>query len=295
VLAIVDELRGVHPELMQPLRWRGLQRILEREGISVGYRAIPQRAFVQGFDGDFHITVRADLSARVVTKVVAHEYGHAVLHMTERGEVVRQLHECARGDTREREADLFAALLWFGPAAGPDTHPVIAQLIADIEAPRFIHPAPAQIPLPLPEPAPVYRRPKRHPQSKSKNRKWWVGRRPAVGIDGVSHDALRFNWDRGGKPLAFFHYDLGWIDVYDRAVIEHDGRRRAVLLRCGDKRTQQRIFVVSSSDRRRYTFADGETRGRSIDELNAQIAKASSKSTVRPTSGSHSSLRKEPR
>lgn len=191
VLALADEFRAAHTELVHPARSRAVQRILARMDISVGCAPIHERGFIQGFDGDFHITVRSGLPTQIVTKVILHELGHAMLHMTERGEVVRQLHECTRGDLREREADLFAALLWFGPEVTP-SHPVIAKLVADLEAPRFKRPLPEQIPLPLPQPAPVYRPPRR-PVPKYKRRwgKWNTPWGPdAAGARQVSHEEL---------------------------------------------------------------------------------------------------------
>lgn len=188
---MVDDFRALHPELAQPARSRGVQRILARIDISVSRAPIRERGFVQGFDGDYHITVQSGLPTHLVTKVILHELGHALLHMTERGEVVRQLHECRRGDSREREADLFAALLWFGPDAGPD-HAIIAKLVAQLEAPRFKRPLPEQIAMPLPQGAPVYRPPAR-PAPKWKKRwgRWNTPWGPdAAGARQISHEEL---------------------------------------------------------------------------------------------------------
>lgn len=276
VIAHVDGLREIHSELARPVRAAQLRAVFDREGIEVTRAKIRRRAFVDGAEGVFVVTLRNDLAARVQTKVLLHEYAHIHLHLTDSdGEVTRQLLACQRGDVREHEADLFAALLWYGPDATP-SHPAIAPIYAKLEAPAFVRAAPTQIPLPLPEPLPRYHGKKviRVGKVQRPKKPWWFGPSPVTGLRGVSHNALRFDWKDDGKPLGFFHLDLGWIKVYDRMRVEADGQRTAVLVKCGDKRTRWREFVVSSTVRRVYTFRDGERRGRSVEELDRQILAA---------------------
>jgi len=305
VIAAVDTAREQHPEFREPLNAARLARAFRREQIDVLRRAISAKAYVQGADGSYVIIVSAALHGRNETRVLAHEYGHIRLHLGERGEVVRQLAPCRRGDPREYEAELFALLLRLGPAATPD-HPDVARLVAKMEAASYRERAPEQLPLSLAERVPPLaiksfaeftaeeRRDfeERRARAAARRRR---GARPSlpgssVGL-GCSHDALLFDWSRAGKPLRYFHLVLGWLEVYDgMRVRATGGRSRWVLVKCGDRRAEQRLFVISATDRRRYVFADGEKRGRSPKELDAQLARASRTEAdalpARPASGS---------
>jgi hypothetical protein len=281
VLWLADELRERHPVLNLPVRRQALRYVLEQEGIIVTRAAIRNRAYVDGGDGTFVITVRNDLDGMRLTKVLLHEYAHIHLHMTERGEVTRQLFPCRPGDVREAEADLLAAVLWYGEDATPD-YPPIARLMAAVDAPRLKRATdrePDQLQLGMPGGVVMYQHPAypAGPAHGSFNVLGGESPRPKNRFKGPKirvgepHDRLLFDWTKGGRPLGFFHLQLGWIDVWD-TMSDPSGRegKREILV-CGDRRAQWRDFIISTTDRRRYEFDEGEKRDRSPKALNHQI------------------------
>lgn len=266
--------------LVLPVRRQALHQVLEAEGILITRASIRRRAYVDGGNGSYIITVRDDLAGEAYIKVVLHEYAHIHLHMgSEDGEVTRHLFPCRRGDVREAEADLLAAALWYGEDATPDFGPV-ARLMAKVDARQLIRPVtvPLQLAFEMPLGVPMYRSPAgpatdygsfnpdagwtRRPRNRYKG--------PRLKL-GDSHDSLLFDWGKNGKPLGYFHLQKGWCDIwdsmYDRVL---DGRTE--ILPCGDRRAQRRDFVFSSTERYRYLFKQNEKRGRSPKELDAQIA-----------------------
>lgn len=298
VLWFADELRERHEVLQLPARRETVSHVLSQEGIAITRAPIRGRAYVDGADGVFVITVRRDVAGSRLTKVLLHEYAHVQLHMAqETGETARQLFPCLAHDPREAEADLLAALLWFGPNADQTNNEAIARLVAAVDAPAFTRDIAEdqQLRLGVPGGAVVFRPddatraineglvsppkppiygPFVDPDRAARDRKRRLfgatGRRALYTSQDV-HSPY-FDWSRDGKPLRWFHPDLGWIDVYDgRRGDEQDGRSRWQLLRCGDDHAEQRVFVLSTSDRRRYVFAPGEARGRRREELTGQL------------------------
>lgn len=282
VAAIVDEVRRQHPELHR-LTPRRIRRAIAADGIRVLEGRIRRPARSRAFDGVYVITLRRGLGPREAARWALHEYAHIKLgHFSDGEEIERQLTPCRAGDPREVEAEMFVLMLRLGSEATPET-PAVARLVAELEAPRYVKRMPAQLPLELPEGAPVYkpeseRRPAIH-QPGAPRPRTPRGHRPkllgsSIGL-GVSHNSLLFDWSRDGKPLRYFHLKLGWIDVYDGLRVGEPGKMRWELLKFGDRRASHRVFVISSSDRRRYAFLEGEKRGRGPKELDAQIRVAS--------------------
>lgn len=286
MLAAVHAAREIHPELQRPLSITGIERVLKREEIDVVRRAIRADAFVEGGLGSYVIVARAGLNPRKERRVLAHEYAHIRLHYQELNEVVYQHGHCDKSDAREIEAQLFARLLELGPTATPD-HPEIAKYVAALDAPRFKRPAPAQAELPLPMGVPMYRSAAGpatdhgsfNPDAGRRPRQRYKGPRLRVGD---SHDSLLFDWSKAGKPLGYFHLRLGWLDVWDTMPAPREGKRE--ILTCGDRRAQWRDFVISTTDRRRYEFAQGEKRGRAPKELDKQIERAKRLAVASPIS-----------
>ncbi|MFI5228406.1 MAG: ImmA/IrrE family metallo-endopeptidase [Gemmatimonadales bacterium] len=282
VLAAVDAAREAHAELALPLNWNRLERVFARERIQILRLPIESNAYVIGRAPVFTVILNSNRPARHHTRYAAHEYGHIALHFAQRGEVEKNLAPCQRGDPREWEAELFALMLRLGPEATIET-PDVAAMAAKITAADFRKRVPAQLDLPLAEGTPAYRPPSKrfghgshNPDAGRDLRRTPKGQRPrmagsSIGL-GVSHDSLLFDWSRDGKPLRYFHLELGWLDVYDLLSVSRGGHRRIVTLECGDRRAECRMFVVSSTDRRRYVFAEGEKRDRSPKALDRQIA-----------------------
>lgn len=277
VIATVDAVRERHAELRRPLTVTTIRRVLEQEGIDVLRQPIRAYAYVEGGLGTFAIVMRSGLNPRHERRVLGHEYAHIKLHYQESSEVVYQHRSCHRGDATEIEAQLFVRLLELGPDAGPD-HPDVAQYVAALDAASLQRPLPSQLSLPLPEAVPVYVPPSiryghgSHNPGAIEDARGRHRRRGPI-LVAAPHSPY-FDWSKNGKPLGWFHPELGWIQVYDLARLDHDGRSRVVTLEAGSKTAEVRVFVVSATDRRRYTFSEGERRTRTREALALQFMKA---------------------
>ncbi len=236
IMAVIDDLRESHPELTRPLRSEGIRSVLAREGIAVTHGEIAAAAYIDGEEGDLVITLRSGLSARESTKALIHEYGHAKLHLTERGEIVRQLLPCTEGDIRETEADLFAALLWVGPGATME-HQGIARLVTALD-----RPGETQRSLDLP--AAVW---------------------PQIGI--------RLEFTKKGRVRRFYDSEFGWVQVLD--VIHTLTGAGWAYLEAGEPLALKRHFIVSTADRRVYRFQRAkESRRPTLKHLERQLRAA---------------------
>jgi hypothetical protein len=284
IMSVVEELRDGHWWTVGAVgvRWEQARRLARELSIEVLRWPIADEAFTLGQPEGFVAILRNDLRGRRPTQILLHEIGHVVLHMSGEHGLEKHLYPCKRGDPREAEAELFARMLYYGPKAGPDNNAKIAEAVGAIEGGAARKRQPVQLPLELPESTPEYRPPSTRMGHGSYNpdaiRRTKKGQRPrllgsTIGL-GVSHDSLRFDWSKEGKPLRFFHYELGWLDVYDGLLTGHEGRPKWEIIQCGDRRATRRRFVVSSTDRRDYWFSEGEKRTRSVDALNTQIARA---------------------
>lgn len=279
VLHAVEAAREVHPELALPLNWGRLERVLARERVQLMRAPIEGKAHVVGVPPYFVIVINSSTPARYQARHAAHEYAHIRLHFSQPGETERQLAPCRREDPREWEAELFATLLMLGPAATIE-HPDAARLADRIVAHAVRTSRPPQIPLPItgPQthpPVPIPPAPDDRKESPLhfvlRTRREMAGRRARTWGHGCSHDALRFDWSKEGRPLRFFDYTHGWLDVYD---LHRDAAGRIETLKAGDRRAAVRVFVLSATDRRRYVFADAEKRSRSVKDLEQQLRAA---------------------
>jgi hypothetical protein len=292
VFVVVEELRRRHPELAAPLRGRRrrLWDVIAREGVDVRAGWIGQPARSSGFDGDYLITLQRGIAPRDAWGWALHEFGHIILgHLADHGEHVRNLSPCLPDDPREDDASLFGALLYEGPEATPDT-PLVGRIIARIEARRYrARPVSddSQLRLGLPTGVPMYRSPAGpatdhgsfNPDGGRRPRDRYKGPRLKLGD---SHDSLLFDWSKDGKPLGYFHLQLGWMDIWDTMPAPKEGKRE--ILTCGDRRAQWRDFIISTTDRRRYEFAEDEKRGRAPKELDKQIERAKRLAIASPIS-----------
>lgn len=288
VVAAVESARDAHPALRRKLTPKILWQVLKDEGVELLRAPIRKHARVSGFDGHYVITISSNLPAREQWRYALHEYGHIRCgHLADHGEHVRNLAPCRRGDPREDEANLFGMLLTLGPEATvehPDAQPIADRIVArairaklpaqlPLELPAAPRVTPATAPDPDPRGPQLRRRGKPHPALR-----WSTISR------GISHDAMRLDWSREGKPLRFFDLELGWLDVYDyRAIETPTGQRKPQLLRFGDSRVEIRLFVLSEKDRRRYTFHPLERRRRTVKDLEAQVRAAVHVAPARPS------------
>jgi hypothetical protein len=115
---VIDEKRPIHPELNEPLRWNGLQRILARECVALARAPLDRPAQLVHFDGAWIITVNSDTPAARHTYFAAHEVGHLWLHVQRTGEpFVRCYHMDPewRNDEHEDDAEAFALMVLGGP------------------------------------------------------------------------------------------------------------------------------------------------------------------------------------
>lgn len=276
VLVAADSIREAHGIGDIPVRWRQLRVVLAKENIVLRRYAMGPRAYVVGWDGNFVIALRNTIEPARAVKILLHEYAHAKLHFTERGEVVRQLLPCTKDDPREDEANLLAALLWHGPDATPD-HPAIARLVAKLEAPPYRKRMPQQLPLELPERIPVYTGRDAamqfaHEDAIEEARR---RRRNAIRKAGRAADRLRLK-QCGNKPCAC---SAVFIDLEGRRWFVYDVRmdrgRRVLVRRSVDGIATHRVFVNELNERRRYTFSDrAELRSYSAARLDRQLAES---------------------
>lgn len=109
---VLARKRSEHPELLAPLTWRAMQRVLEREGVSLVIRPISNHARLLHFEGSWAIVVSSRLPADRRVFYVAHELAHLWLHADTLGQTYPP-----GEDPREREADDFAVRLISGARA----------------------------------------------------------------------------------------------------------------------------------------------------------------------------------
>lgn len=276
VLAAVKEARQRHPELRVPLTWRRLQQVYDREGILLKRLRIDANADVLGFDGIFVVTINTDAPVKRHARYGAHEYGHIRMHLNRSGEIEKNLSPCQRGDPREFEAELFAALLIIGPKATQKT-PAIARLIRAIEeGPQIVEASLA----PVPTPAEIRIRPPelpttRRPSGRIRPRHPAASIMPAPPWRGCSHDDLLVRDMKDGQGLELFTGN-GWIQVYDiRFRANEIGRPRRRRTKTGDRFTEVRYFILGTDDRRMYVFkSDIESRRPIASLLLQQLAVA---------------------
>jgi hypothetical protein len=301
IVALVEQVRERHLVAHRPMRLRAIYEVLGAEDIGVVLapsRAMKSDAYIDGGDGTFIITMKRGLEPAVRAKRLLHEYAHAKLHLTERGEVVRQLMPCVEGDVREDEAQLFAALLWYGPTVTP-ADGRIRPIVARLESHDMLGRRPPQYDFLLPETYDwaghwrkvfalsgyVRRRPEEldapggsvGPVLWQKYVNW---PRTATAPEPVkpSEDFTRIEL-RDGKPAIFvdvtgrrwamFNYRLettdsarAWRKIADFASIE----------------VTHRLFVSSAGERRLYAFTDlkrrPEARAYRVKHLDRQITQA---------------------
>lgn len=269
VLALADAIREHHALGERPVRWRELRRVLDAEG--VGLKTVRRRWYVEGTDGTFVIAIPIGADAEKAVKRILHEYAHIKLHLSEQDDVVRQLMPCAKGDPREDEANLLAALLWLGADATPD-HPAIARLVAKLEAPAYRQRMPRQLPLELPERIPVYNGRDAamqfaHEDAIEEARR---RRRNAIRRAGRAADRLRLKLC-GNKPCAC---SAVFIDLEGRRWFVYDVRmdrgRRVLVRRSIDGTATHRVFVNELDERKAYKFAN-ELQGFTAARLDRQL------------------------
>jgi Zn-dependent peptidase ImmA (M78 family) len=120
VQRVIAAKRVTHAELSRALTWPAIQRICEREGITIrrSTAAMPRPAQLVPFAGGWTILLSRDAPPRRLTYLAAHELGHLWLHhdrQHDRTEIVYNMDAHWPDDPREDDAELFAALVLAGP------------------------------------------------------------------------------------------------------------------------------------------------------------------------------------
>lgn len=114
----LKQKRQQHPELVDPLTWQSMRRILRREGVHVAIAPCPRPAMLAAFDNVWTIIVDSKLPSRHHTSYAAHELAHLWLHVdrdSESEEVCFSFSYPESADPREDEADFLAHALIYGP------------------------------------------------------------------------------------------------------------------------------------------------------------------------------------
>jgi hypothetical protein len=130
VREVLRQKRVEHPELVDPLSWRTLQRICRREDVELIIAPCPRPARLAQLDDGWSIIVDSKLHARHHTSWGAHELAHLWLHVDPGG---GRLEACmnyswdASTDPREDEADFLAHALIYGPRYFSNDH--VASLV----------------------------------------------------------------------------------------------------------------------------------------------------------------------
>jgi hypothetical protein len=125
VREVLRQKRVEHPELVDPLTWRTLQRICRREDVELIVAPCPRPARLAQLDDGWSIIVDSKLHARHHTSWGAHELAHLWLHVDPAG---GRLEACmnyswdASTDPREDEADFLAHALIYGPRYFSNDH-----------------------------------------------------------------------------------------------------------------------------------------------------------------------------
>jgi hypothetical protein len=286
VLAAVEAAREAHPELRLPLNWNRLQRVVARERITMLRLPIEANAYVVGRAPVFTMVLNSDRPSRYHTRYAAHEYGHIRLgHVSEAGEIEKQLAPCQPNDPREWEAELFAVLLRLGPDATIEA-PEAAAIAGRITAAELLRRRPPQLNLEMPEPAPVFRpRPVDHKllnaayeDALNEHRRTRRTSRVKIFRDPLQtgEDFSRIQYDEAKRATVFTDVaDRRWW-VYNFAAVIVAGRRH--WLRVYDFMSPDithRLFVNSLRERRIYTFDDRhEARAYRVKHLDRQLAHA---------------------
>jgi hypothetical protein len=103
--------RAEHPELERALRWPGVRRICDREGVGLAVRRLPRPSLLTQYLGRWTIVLSSAAPVRRHTYYAAHELAHLWLHhdpTAERAQRVYTFDDWSAPDPREDEADLAA-------------------------------------------------------------------------------------------------------------------------------------------------------------------------------------------
>lgn len=116
---VLTEKCARHPELTRPLRWSGLLRICEREGVGLLVRRLPRprSAELVPYSGAWTIVLSSEAPVRRHTYYAAHELAHLWLHhdpITARATRIFTFDDWSCPDPREDEADLAATWMLHG-------------------------------------------------------------------------------------------------------------------------------------------------------------------------------------
>lgn len=114
IAAVIERKKAHHPELASPLRWDGLRRILDREGVLLGLVPLSHPAMLTCHERMWIILVNSALPARRHTYYAAHELGHLWLHVdqdADRWQRVYHMDPNWQDDPREDDAELFAQMV----------------------------------------------------------------------------------------------------------------------------------------------------------------------------------------
>jgi Zn-dependent peptidase ImmA (M78 family) len=115
IRTLLEEQRGIHPELRRPVTWNGLRAILRRLGIPIVMAPMVRPAALLSQLGASVLLLDADTPPRRHTYFVAHELAHFWLHADEPDVPVYHYDACYSDDPREDDAEILATLMLGGP------------------------------------------------------------------------------------------------------------------------------------------------------------------------------------